>query len=110
MSPVRRKERSVDTHFPIREKAHDQAGRRGSLGRRLFLAMLLAVVGGIVIGMPQEAGSRTRPTLRGCTTPATRQTAVAGALHLDRPANPVPSRVGGALHLSSERAARVALQ
>jgi hypothetical protein len=100
----------MNTHFPTLENAREPAGRRGSLGRRLFLAMLLAVGGGIVIGMPRGAGSETRPALRGCTTPAVRQMAVSGALHLDRPANPVPSRVAGALRLSSERPSRSALQ
>lgn len=93
----------MNTHFPIPENSRERAGRRGSLGRRLFLAMLLAVAGGIVIGMPQGAGSETRPALRGAAAPEVRQTAVSGALHLDRPANPVPSRVAGALRLSSER-------
>lgn len=100
----------MNTPIPIRERTHRTAVSRGSLGRRLFLATLLAVVGGLVIGMPQGAGSSTRPALRGSAAPSLRPLAVAGALHLDRPANPVPSRVGGALRLSSDRTARLALQ
>lgn len=93
----------MNTHFPNPENARERAGCRGSLGRRLFLAMLLAFAGGIVIGMPRGAGSETRLALRGSTAPEVRQMAVSGALHLDRPANPVPSRVAGVLRLSSER-------
>ena len=100
----------MQTPTPTHEKAHETAKSRGSLGRRLFLAMLLAVVSGIVIGVPRGAGSETRPVLRGGHVTGNRQMAVAGALRLERPACPVPSRVGGSLHHSSDRAPSVALQ
>ncbi len=80
---------------------------RGQLGRRRNLATLGTALGGLVVGSllvvalaSGGAASASQP-VRGSETPLHRSQALAGALQLERPACPVPSRVAGALRLSS---------
>ncbi len=97
----------MDTARPRNRTRSDASTSRGKLGRRLNLAML------IVLGIGVLGFSRVDPvastaasdrdgvavTTRGNPVPLHRQEAVSGADRLQRPACPIPSRVGGELKL-----------
>ncbi|GJM44210.1 MAG: hypothetical protein DHS20C21_10520 [Gemmatimonadota bacterium] len=88
---------------PKSENVQGSASGRDELGRRRYLAMLLVVLGGLVIGCSAgKVPGSDAVTVRGPAAPLHRQAALSGALRFERAACPVPSRVGGQLRLSSE--------
>ena len=80
-----------------------QTSDRGTLGRRQFLAMFVGLslpllgVGLAALAGPMNGSDEVRT--RGNSLPLHRQEALAGALQMERPACPTPSRVSGDLEI-----------
>ncbi len=97
----------MDTRSPRNRTRSEAPMSRGKPGRRLNLAMLVGLAIGVlaILGAEPVAPTPERDrdgiavTTRGIPVPLHRQEAVAGADRLQRPACPIPSRVGGELEL-----------